>query len=118
MSSLALVQKSYGRRLSPSLPILAVAILTAASAVAAATADRTEAKPSEKKKADAGVSAYAIATRDLGKRERDVVGAGPSTRFNATKNPELSLDGSHLRTKSRHQICILRGDPWHVTLKP
>ena len=54
MSSLALAQKSCGRRLSPSLPILAVAILTAASAVAAATADRTEAKPSEKKKADAG----------------------------------------------------------------
>jgi len=86
MSSLALVQKSCGRRLFPSLPILAVAILTilTAAPAVAATADRTEAKPSEKKKADAGVSAYAIATRDLGKRERDVVGAGPSTRFNAT----------------------------------
>jgi len=31
-----------------------------------------------------GVTDYAIATRDLGKREGDVVDAGSSTRFNAT----------------------------------
>jgi hypothetical protein len=56
MSSLALVQKSCGRRLFPSLPILAVAILTilTAAPAVAATADRTEAKPSEKKKDDLG----------------------------------------------------------------
>jgi hypothetical protein len=40
MSSLALVQKSCGRRLFPSLPILAVAILTAAPAVAAMASTR------------------------------------------------------------------------------
>jgi Tol biopolymer transport system component len=52
MSSLALVQKSCGRRFFPPLPILAVAILTILTATPAvsAKADRTESKPAEKKK--------------------------------------------------------------------
>jgi Tol biopolymer transport system component len=52
MSSLALVQKSCGRRFFPPLPILAVAILSILTATPAvsAKADRTESKPAEKKK--------------------------------------------------------------------